>query len=66
MWAVREGPTKHLMTSGMFQSYVSEYQKRSEMADLKGIRAKLRYFHENVWKKRFRWDSEQQRIVEVE
>lgn len=28
--------------------------------------SRVQWFLENVWKAKFRWDSEQQRIVEVE
>lgn len=71
-WRVVEGPRRLLLDDERFQSYLTEYKiysmnDRMLMArDAKGFRNKLQWLRDNVWDKKFRWDSTQQRIVEIE
>ena len=50
MWVVREGTTRHLMTDGMFQKYLVDYQKRAEMSFMSRLRRLYRELQSTSYK----------------
>lgn len=64
IWLASEGSRKDVLTDGVLIDRLQEYRNTVDAHHIHGFRNKLRYLQQEM-KKKYRWDSEQQRIVQV-
>ena len=64
LWQVNNGTSQTMETDGMLLAELQEYRNTVDQWHLNRLSGRLRYLGHQLGKK-YRWDSQQQRIVEV-